>query len=173
LLIVRQDQCDVIGKQHSHQYKQSTGICGIHAVLPTDYQNVYRKHRKHRKCRNPLPVKALRDSIFVIEIKSHLTSYEVHCTDPISVGIASGAVNRPGSDYRLPRSMHTTTSQKVRSASYESRNAAPELLQPVVVILSLLKNGKMIEFLLALLLAADSTGGDTGNIPPTPPPPGS
>jgi len=33
-----------------------------------------------------------------------------------------------------------------------------------------LKSGKMIEFLLALFMASNDTGGDTGPIPPVPPP---
>jgi len=69
-----------------------------------------------------------------------------------------------GSDYPLPQSTLATLPNKARSASCPTTN--------VQLITS--KKSTMLELFLALLFAAASpnTGGETGPIPPNPPPPG-
>jgi hypothetical protein len=85
-----------------------------------------------------------------------------------------------------------TTSQKyVRSAPYMTSNAEPDVLHPGTAIHNTFKNKKMLQIILAILLAlsnpasnntvpannsvqvstADYTGGETGHIPPRPPKP--
>jgi len=61
---------------------------------------------------------------------------------------------------------------KVRSAFYPTSMSAPAALSRSRDFFTS-KFGKMLQLIFAFLMAVADTGGDTGNVPPTPPPPGS